>query len=75
MATVTLRIPDDKHQRLKQLAGQRKISVNKLMDELATVAIAQNDAESQFKVRASKGDVGKGLDILDKLDLAFDSSC
>ena len=32
MSVVTLRIPDDKHARLKQLAASRRTSVNRLMD-------------------------------------------
>ena len=31
MATLTIRMPDDKHSRLKQLAESRGISVNKLI--------------------------------------------
>ncbi|WP_430010209.1 toxin-antitoxin system HicB family antitoxin [Methylophaga lonarensis] len=30
MATLTIRLPDDKHNRLKALARHKKISVNKL---------------------------------------------
>jgi predicted transcriptional regulator len=36
MATLTIRLPADKHNRLKQLAKYRHISVNKLIDELST---------------------------------------
>jgi hypothetical protein len=31
MSTVTIRLPDDKHARLRQLAKHRDLSVNKLM--------------------------------------------
>ena len=34
MATMTIRIPDDKHSRLKALARHRHMSVNKLVEEL-----------------------------------------
>jgi predicted HicB family RNase H-like nuclease len=40
MSTLTIRLPDDKHERLKAVAKSRAISVNKLIDELATVALA-----------------------------------
>ena len=73
MATLTIRIPDDKHQRLKALAERRQISVNKLMEELSTQAIAEFDAEVRFRAMAARGSVRKGLKILDKLDQAFDS--
>ena len=38
MSTLTIRLPDDKHERLKALARSNSISINKLIDELATVA-------------------------------------
>ncbi len=36
MATLTIRLPDDKHGRLKALAQHRKVSINKLIEELST---------------------------------------
>lgn len=68
MATLTIRLPDDKHSRLKALAKRRKISVNKLMEELSTQAIAEFDAETRFRAMAARGSVQKGLKVLDKLD-------
>lgn len=68
MATLTIRLPDDKHSRLKALAKRRKISVNKLMEELSTQAIAEFDAETRFRAMAARGSVRKGLKVLDKLD-------
>ena len=67
MSTITLRIPDAKHERLKQFAKERGVSLNKLFDELATVALAQHDAKTRFKLMAAKGDVKKGLEFLEKL--------
>ncbi len=71
MATLTLRITDDKHNRLKSLAKHKKISVNKLMEELSTQALAEFDSEIRFKTLALKGDKKRGLELLDKLDKAF----
>ena len=73
MSTVTLRIPDSKHERLKQYAKDQGISLNKLFDEFATIALAQFDAKTRFEVSAKKGDVEKGLALLDKLDKQLDS--
>ena len=73
MATLTVRIPDDKHRRLKALARHRHISVNKLMEALSTQAIAEFDAETRFRAMAARGDVKKGLAVLDRLDNAFHS--
>lgn len=68
MATLTIRLPDDKHARLRQLAKQQKISLNKLIEELATIALAQFDAETRFRARATRGAVAEGLRLLEKLD-------
>ena len=43
MATLTIRLPDNKHERLRQLAKQRKISMNKLIEELSTIAHGLED--------------------------------
>jgi len=67
MSTLTIRLPDDKHERLKALAQAQNISVNKLIDELATVAIANHDARLRFEVRARRGSVRKSLAILGAL--------
>ncbi|MCA6522102.1 MAG: toxin-antitoxin system HicB family antitoxin [Pseudanabaena sp.] len=68
MATLTIRLPDDKHTRLKELAQSRGISINKLMEELSTIVLAEFDTYNRFKVMAARGNVQEGLRILDKLD-------
>jgi hypothetical protein len=67
MSTLTIRIPGDKHARLR-LAQKRGMSINKLADELFTVALAQHDAETRFRVRAARGSDKRSLELLDKLD-------
>ncbi len=67
MSTLTIRLPDDKHERLKALAEARKISVNKLIDELATIALANHDARLRFATRAGRGNVKRALRLLDSL--------
>ena len=68
MSTITLRMPDSKHERLKQYAKEQGVSLNKLFDELATVALAQFDAKTRFTMMAAKGDTKRGMELLDKLD-------
>jgi len=70
MSTLTIRLPDDKHERLKALARANAISVNRLMDELATVALANFDARVRFEARAARGSSRRALDLLDQLDRA-----
>jgi len=71
MRQVTIRLPDDKHLRLRELARRRSMSINKLMEELATISIIEFDAEARFRALAAGGSVKKGLALLDKLDAAF----
>lgn len=73
MATLTVRIPDDKHERLKALASHKNISVNKLMEELSTQALAEFDSEIRFKALAATGNKANALKLLDKLDRHFSS--
>jgi predicted DNA-binding protein len=68
MSTLTIRLPADKHNRLKILAKQRGISMNKLMEELSTMALSEFDAFTRFQVRAMKGSPQEGLQLLDKLE-------
>ena len=67
MSTLTIRLPDEKHDRLKALASARHISVNKLIDELATVGLVEHDAHLRFMMRAKRGNPADGLMLLDKL--------
>jgi predicted transcriptional regulator len=68
MSVLTIRLPDDQHERLKTLAAYRSISMNKLVEELATRAVTEFDAELRFRARAVRGDPAIGLALLDKLD-------
>ena len=71
MATLTVRLPDDKHDRLKALATYKNVSINKLMEELSTRALAEFDSEIRFRALAVAGDTKKGLKLLDNLDAHF----
>jgi len=72
MATLTVRIPDDKHRRLKALANHKHLSVNKLIEELSTQALSEFDSETRFRALAATGKIDKGLELLNKLDAHFD---
>lgn len=69
MAALTLRLPDDKHQRLRALAQSRHTTINRLMDEMTTLMLAEFDAETRFKLRAARGAgrAAEGLALLDKV--------
>lgn len=71
MSVITLRLPADKHERLRHLAERRGISVNRLLDELTTVALTQHDVEAQFRAAAARGSKKRALAILGKVDRHF----
>ena len=68
MSALIIRMPQEKRERLQQVAKERKLSVNKLIEEMATVAIAEHDAEVRFHVRAARGrgKTARGLELLRK---------
>ena len=68
MSTLTIRLPNDTHARMKALARQRAVSVNKLMEELSARALAEHDTEMRFRLRAARGTVTRGLAVLESLD-------
>ena len=68
MTALTIRLADDKYRRLKELAHQRGTSVNRLIDDMATVILAEQDAETRFMIRVArgKGREARGLSLLEK---------
>ncbi len=70
MSVVTLRLPDDQHQRLKSMALARGLSLNKLLEQLSAQALTENDIELRYRRLAATGSVKRGLELLDKLNQA-----
>lgn len=70
MSTLTIRMPDATHARLRDLARTRGVSINKLIEEMATATLSAHDAEVRFRLMAARGKPGKALAILDRLDAA-----
>ena len=68
MSALTIRLPDDKYERLKALSKRRGTSVNRLIDEMATLLLAEYDAEARFQLRAQRGQgkVARGKALLHK---------
>lgn len=68
MTALTLRLPSEKHQRLKQLAKKRGTTINRLLDEMTTLMLAEFDIETRYKARVErgKGKTERGLELLDK---------
>ena len=68
MSALTIRLPDDKYKRLKDLSRRRHTSVNRLIDEMTTIMLAEFDAETRFQLRAERGQgkQARGLELLEK---------
>lgn len=71
MATLTIRLSDEKHQRIRAMAEKKNISINKLFEEFSTIALAEHDAETRFLMLAASGDPQRGLRLLEKLDNSY----
>jgi len=68
VSALTIRLPDDKYERLKALSKLRGTSVNRLIDEMATLLLAEFDAEVRFQMRAKqgRGKSARGIELLRK---------
>jgi predicted transcriptional regulator len=68
MTALTVRLPDEKHRRLRAMAKSRGTPLNRMIDEMTTLMLTEFDAETRFKVRAGRGagQEAQGLALLDK---------
>lgn len=69
MSALTIRMADDKYQRLKELAKSRNTSVNRLIDDMTTALLAESDAQTRFQLRAERGarlGEKRAMELLDK---------
>ena len=71
MSTLTIRIPDDKADRIRELARMKGVSVNKRFDEWTAQMLTELDVERRFRLMATQGDTQAALRILEKLDRAY----
>lgn len=68
MTTLSVRLPDDIAEKLKRMAKARDISLNKLMFEMPTQALAEEEAKQCFLAAQLRGNPKKALQLLDELD-------
>lgn len=68
MTALTVRLPDEKHRRLRALAQSRGTTLNSLIDEMTTLILVEFDAETRFAIRAARGapKAKRGKALLDK---------
>lgn len=67
MTTLSISLPDETAERLKQIAILRGISLNKLMCELSTQLLAEEDTKQCFLATQLRGNPQKALQLLEDL--------
>jgi predicted transcriptional regulator len=68
MTTLSIRLPDDMAEKLKNIAKTREISLNKLIFELSAHALAEEEAKQRFVAAQLRGNPKQALQMLDELD-------
>ncbi|MCX7097985.1 MAG: ribbon-helix-helix protein, CopG family [Methylococcales bacterium] len=68
MTTLSIRLPEDMAEKLKNIAKMRDISLNKLMFELSTQALAEEEAKQRFLAAQLRGNPKRALQLLEELD-------
>lgn len=68
MTTLSIRLPDDMAEKLKRIAKLRDLSVNKLMFELSSQLLAEEEAKQRFLAARLRGNPKRALQLLDELD-------
>ena len=68
MTTLSIRLPDDMAERLKNIAKLRDISGNKLMFELSAQVLAEEEAKQRFIAAQLRGNPKRALQLVDELD-------
>lgn len=72
MTTLSIRLPDEMADRLKNIAQSRNMSLDSLMLEFSSRVVAEEDARQQFLAAQLRGKRERGLQTLAELD-ALDS--
>jgi predicted transcriptional regulator len=68
MTALTVRLPEDKHRRLRALAEARGSSLSRLFDEMATALLDESQASERFDAlsKAGQGRAARGVELLAK---------
>ncbi len=67
MSTLSLRLPNSLHEKIRQLAKQEGISINQFIASAAAEKMVSLLTESYLKNRAAKADYKKFKTVLDKV--------
>lgn len=67
MSTLSLRIPESIHKRVKHLALEDKISINQFITSALAEKISALETNRYLEERAKRGDLKKFKKVLDKI--------
>ncbi len=67
MSTLSIRIPDSLHKRVKVLASQDKISINQFIATALAEKLSALDTEKYLEERSKRGSREKYLNVLSKV--------
>ncbi|MFO7891391.1 MAG: toxin-antitoxin system HicB family antitoxin [bacterium] len=67
MSTLSLRIPESLHRRIKKLASEDKISINQFINSALAEKISALETNRYLEGRAKRGDVKRFKEVLEKI--------
>jgi len=67
MGTLSVRMPNSLHSKLKKLSKKEKVSLNQLINSAITEKISALETEEYLINRAKKGSKKKYLEVLEKV--------
>lgn len=70
MSTLSLRLPDSLHRKLKELAAREGVSINQLLTTAAAEKISALATEDYLRARAARGRKTKFRKVLKKIPSA-----
>ena len=68
MTSLSIRLPDDMADKLKNIAKVRDMSLNKLMVELSAQVLAEEEAKQRLIAAGLRGNPKQALQLLNELD-------
>jgi predicted transcriptional regulator len=68
MTILSIQLPDDMAEKLMKIAKVRDISLNKLIFELSTQILAEEEAKQHFLAAQLRGKPERAVQLLDELD-------
>jgi hypothetical protein len=67
MSTLSLRLPDSLHDKIKKISKKDKISLNQFISSAVTEKITALETEEYLSQRAKKGSAEKYMNVLKKV--------